>query len=550
MRDLVSRFRPYFVYAGVFSLAINVLLLVPPLYMLQVFDRVLASRSAETLAVLTTAAIAALLVMALLDVLRARLLTAAGAALDRRLGPRVLDGLLEQTARLSGAAYLNGLRDVNTLRGFLGGTGLVTFFDAPWLPFFLLVIFLFHPVLGIVACAGAIVMLLLAFLNEQLTRKPLEGAQAQARRAARFIDANVRNAEVVSALGMLPAVSRRWAGLNDAALAEQARAARLASFFSGWTKFTRQFIQLAMLGVGAWLVVGQDVTAGVMIAATILLGRALAPVETLVAGWRGLVEARSAWRRLDELLEANAKEDPHTTLPPPKGALDVERVIFAFKDKPVLRGVSFKLEPGEALGLIGPSASGKSTLARLVVGVWRPSAGVVRLDSADLAGWPRERLGPHLGYLPQDVELFGGTVAENIARLGEPDSAEVIRAAQRAHVHELILRLPAGYDTEIGESGQALSPGQRQRIGLARALYGDPRLVVLDEPNANLDREGEEALMRCLQALKKDGVTVVVIAHRPSLLHGVDKMLVLREGMVERFGPRAEVMQLVTRHAA
>jgi PrtD family type I secretion system ABC transporter len=550
VRDLFSRFRPYFFYAGIFSLAINVLLLVPPLYMLQVFDRVLASRSAETLAVLTTAAIVGLLVMALLDVLRARLLTAAGAALDRRLGPRVLDGLLEQTARLSGAAYLNGLRDVNTLRAFLGGTGLVTFFDAPWLPFFLLVIFLFHPVLGAVACAGAIAMLVLAVLNEWLTRKPLEGAQAQARRAGRFIDANVRNAEVVSALGMLPAVSRRWERLNDAALAEQARAGRLASFFSGWTKFTRQFIQLAMLGIGAWLVVGQDVTAGVMIAATILLGRALAPVETLVAGWRGLVEARSAWRRLDQLLSASAEKEPHTELPAPVGRLEVERVVFGFKDKAILRGASFKLEPGEALGLIGPSASGKSTLARLIVGVWRPSAGVVRLDGADLAGWPRERLGPHLGYLPQDVELFGGTVAENIARLAEPDAAEVIRAAQRAHVHELILRLPAGYDTEIGESGQALSPGQRQRIALARALYGNPRLVVLDEPNANLDRDGEEALLRCLQGLKKDGVTVVVVAHRPSLLHGVDKMLVLREGMVERFGPRAEVMQLVTRHAA
>jgi PrtD family type I secretion system ABC transporter len=550
VRELIARFRPYFLYAGLFSLAINLLLLVPPLYMLQVFDRVLASRSGETLAMLTTAAIIALLAMALLDVLRARLLTAAGAALDRRLGPRVLDGLLEQTARLSGAAYLNGLRDVNTLRGFLGGTGLVTFFDAPWLPFFLLVIFLFHPVLGAVAFAGAIAMLLLAFLNERLTRKPLEGAQTEARRAARFIDANVRNAEVVSALGMLPAVARRWARLNDAALAEQGRAARLASLFSGWTKFTRQFIQLAMLGVGAWLVVGQDVTAGVMIAATILLGRALAPVETVVAGWRGLVEARSAWRRLDQLLTENREQEPHTELPTPVGALEVERVIFAFKDKPVLRGVSFKLEPGDALGLVGPSASGKSTLARLIVGVWRPAAGVVRLDGADLAVWPRERLGPHIGYLPQDVELFGGTVAENIARLAEPDAAEVIRAAQRAQVHELILRLPAGYDTEIGESGQALSPGQRQRIALARALYGNPRLVVLDEPNANLDREGEEALVRCLYALKKDAVTVVVIAHRPSLLHGVDKMLVLREGLAERFGPRAEVMQLVTRQAA
>src|SRR5688572_13641202 len=284
--------------------------------MLQVFDRVLASRSAETLAVLTIVAIAALLVMALLDVLRARLLTAAGAALDRRLGPRVLDGLLEQTARLSGAAYLNGLRDVNTLRAFLGGAGLVPFFDAPWLPFFLLVIFLFHPVLGVVASVGAIAMLVLAFLNERLTRKPLEGAQAQARRAGRFIDANLRNAEVVSALGMLPAVTRRWSSLNDAALREQLRASRIGGTFSGLTRFARQVIQLAMLGVGAWLVVHQHLTPGVMIAATILLSRALAPVEALVAGWRSLVEARSAWRHLGQLLAAAPASPPATQLPP------------------------------------------------------------------------------------------------------------------------------------------------------------------------------------------------------------------------------------------
>jgi PrtD family type I secretion system ABC transporter len=552
VRDLIARFRPLFLYAGLFSLAINTLLLVPPLYMLQVFDRVLASRSSETLAVLTVAAVVALFVMALLEMLRARLLSVAGIALDRRLGPRVLDGLLAQTAKLSGAQYLNGLRDVNTLRGFLGGTGLMTLFDAPWLPFFLVVIFLFHPVLGAVALTGAVMMILLAILNEKLTRQPLERAQAEARRAARFIDGNVRNAEVVSALGMLPAVTGRWARLNDFALREQSRAARRGSFFSGSTKFARQFIQMAMLAAGAFLVVDQHLTAGVMIAATILLGRALAPVETLVASWRSLVEAQAAWRRLDQLLKETPHAAPHTELPAPQGALEVERAVFAFKDaeKPILRGVSFSLQAGEALALVGPSASGKSTLARLIVGVWKPVSGVVRLDGADVATWPREALGPHIGYLPQDVELFGGTVAENIARLREPDAAEVIRAAQRAHVHDLVVRLPKGYDTEIGESGQALSPGQRQRIALARALYGKPRLVVLDEPNANLDHEGEEALLRTLALLKSDAITVVIIAHRPSLLRGVDKMLVLREGTAERFGTCAEVMARVTPRAA
>jgi PrtD family type I secretion system ABC transporter len=542
VRDLVSRFKSLFVYAGLFSLAINLLLLAPPLYMLQVFDRVLASRSGETLVVLTIAAIAALVIMALLDVLRSRLLAAAGIALDRTLGPRVLDGLLAHTSRLSGAPFLNGLRDVNTLRTFLGGAGLVALFDAPWLPLFLLIIFLFHPLLGVIALAGAVGMLVLAWLNERLSREPLERAQAEARRAGRMIDANVRNAEVVSALGMLPAVTRRWGELNDGALLEQLRAGHVGGLFSGATKFARQFIQLAMLAGGAYLVVSQDVTAGVMIASTILLGRALAPVETLVAAWRGLVDARSAWRRLDQLLASNPPPAPATDLPVPAGALALERVVFALPkmERAILRGVSFSLAPGEALGLIGPSASGKSTLARVVVGVWKPTAGVVRLDGADVATWPREKLGPHIGYLPQDVELFSGTVAENIARLAEPDAGEVIRAAQRAQVHELILRLPKGYDTDIGEGGQVLSPGQRQRIGLARALYGRPRLVVLDEPNANLDHEGDMALVQAMQALKSDAVTLIVIAHRPSLLQSVDKILVLRDGAVELFGSRAD----------
>jgi PrtD family type I secretion system ABC transporter len=546
MRDLVARFRPYFLYAGLFSLAINVLLLVPPLYMLQVFDRVITSRSEETLIALTAAAVAALATMAFLDVLRARLLAAAGIALDRKLGPRVLEGVL---TRVKATGFTNGLRDVNTLRSFLIGNGVLAIFDAPWLPVFLLIIFLFHPLLGAVALAGAIGMCLLAWANERLARQPLERVQAEGRKAGRFIDSSLRNAEAITALGMLPAVAGRWARMNDAALREQVAASAIGGRFSGWTKFARQFIQMAMLGAGAWLVVEQHVSAGVMIASTILLGRALAPVEMLVAGWRSLVEARGAWLRLDELLAAHPPAQPGTELPAPEGKLDVERVVFGLQgnDRPILRGVSCALASGESLGIIGPSASGKSTLARLMVGVWKPVAGVVRLDGADVAAWPRDKLAPHIGYLPQAVELFAGTVAENIARLGEPDHAEVIRAAQRAHVHELILRLPKGYDSEIGEGGQALSPGQRQRIALARALYGHPRFVVLDEPNANLDHDGDQALMRTLRELRSDGVTVVIIAHRPSVLAGVDKLLVLRDGVVEAFGPRNEIMARVTR---
>ena len=507
--------------------------------MLQVFDRVIGSRSEETLIALTAATLGAIALMAFLDAVRTRLLAAAGIALDRRLGPQVLDGLL---GRLSGADFVHGLRDVNTLRGFLTGSGVLALFDAPWLPFFLLIIFLFHPLMGAIALTGALAMWLLAFLNERFSRGPLERVQGEGRRAGRFIDMSSRNAEVIGALGMLPAVTQRWAQLNDAVLREQRQASVVGGRFAGLTKFSRQLIQMAMLAAGAWLVLQEHVTAGVMIAATILLGRALAPVEMLVAGWRSLVEARAAWRRLAELLTAHPPAEPGTELPVPHGRIEVEQTSLK-----VIKRVSFRLAEGESLGIVGPSASGKSTLARLIVGVWKPASGVVRLDGADVAAWPREKLGPRIGYLPQDVELFAGTVAENIARLEKADDAEVILAAQRAHVHEMILRLPKGYDTEVGDN---LSPGQRQRIALARALYRSPRLVVLDEPNANLDHDGDQALVRTLARLKEEGVTVVVIAHRPSLLGGIDKMLVLRDGLVESFGPRADIMARVTRVAA
>jgi PrtD family type I secretion system ABC transporter len=550
VRDLVSRLEQYFAYAGFFSLAINALLLVPALYMLQVFDRVLSSRSEETLVMLSVGALLALAMMAALDVLRARLLAACGVALDRWLGPSVLQGLLEQTARLGGAEHLNGLRDVATLRGFLVGAGVVALFDAPWLPLFLLLIYLFHPLLGAVALAGAALMLLLAALNERVTRAPLEQALAAGRRAGRFIDASTANAETVSALGMRRAVTQRWQVLNEAALSEQAAASSLGAKYSGLTKFTRQFIQMAMLGVGAYLVIAQHLSAGVMIASTIILGRALAPVEMLVAGWRNLVEVRSAWRRLERLLAANPPGPAGTALPAPKGSLAVERVLYAFPGaaQAALRGVSFSLPAGESLGVIGPTAAGKSTLARLLIGVWKPTAGAVRLDGADVSAWPREHLGKHVGYVPQAVGLFSGTVAGNIARLGEPNDAAVIRAAKRAHAHDMILRLPRGYDTELGEGGAGLSPGQRQRVALARALYGEPRLVVLDEPNANQDAEGDEALILALRDLKQAGVTVVAVAHRPSLLVNVDKLLVLRDGVAEMFGPRVEVTARLARN--
>jgi ATP-binding cassette subfamily C exporter for protease/lipase/ATP-binding cassette subfamily C protein EexD len=552
MSSLRSRLRPFMFYAAAFSFFVNLLLLTPPLYMLQVFDRVITSRHGETLALLTLAAAGALAAMAFLDVLRGRLLAGAAIVMDKALGPQVIERLLAAAARRSAAQSLHGLKDVNALRTFMTGPGIFALFDAPWLPGYLLLIYLFHPFLGLIATVGAVLMVLLALLNERLTRERLEANQIENRRAGRFIDISTRNAEAISAMGMLGAVVHRWEGLNAVALRALAQTSETGGLVSGATKLTRQLIQVAMLGGGAWLVVDQHVTSGVMMAATIILGRALAPVEMLVAGWRSLVDARSALGRLEKLLAEESPGTVRTELPAPAGRLAAETLVYRVpgRDAPILRGVSFQLAEGESLGLIGPSASGKSTLARLIVGIWAPVGGVMRLDGADVSQWPREQLGQCIGYLPQDVELFPGTVADNICRLGEPDSAAVVRAAQRAFCHDMILRLPKGYDTELGESGMALSPGQQQRIGLARALYGEPRLVVLDEPNSNLDGEGEEALQSALRELRAARVTVVVIAHRPSLLASMDKLLVLRAGAVDVFGPREEVMSRVAPRAA
>jgi PrtD family type I secretion system ABC transporter len=544
MREFLAQFRVHFTAAAFFSLVINLLMLAPALFMLQVFDRVVSSRSVETLVMLFVLTMIALLVMAYLDAIRARLLARAAIKLERLLGPRVLASMLRQSARSNRAQSVHGLRDINALRTFLTGPGIIAVFDAPWVPLFIALIFLFHPLLGAVALGGALLLLALTVLNERLSRRSIESMQTDARLAGRFVDQSLGNAEVVGALGMVDNVTQDWREKSQRVLQSQFEANQIGSFLTSATRFLRQMLQVVMLATGAWLTIEQVSTPGVMIAATIILGRALAPVESLIAGWKSLVEARGAYQRLGKVMESEPAAPGLMDLPPPKGALSVENLVFGFRgqDLPIIRRVSFSLAAGESLAIVGPSAAGKSTLARLLVGVWHPVSGVVRLDGADIRSWPRERLGPHIGYLPQSVEIFAGTVAENIARLGAVDSEEVIKAATRANAHEMVLALPQGYDTAVGEGGMLLSAGQRQRVALARALYGNPCLVVLDEPNSNLDTKGEAALAEAIRQLKAEGVTLVAITHRLPLVSAVDKVMVLMNGAIEKFGTLAEVM--------
>ncbi|MBI1733483.1 MAG: type I secretion system permease/ATPase [Gammaproteobacteria bacterium] len=546
MHKFLKRCKVYFAYAILFSFFANILMLSLPIYMMQVFDRVISSRSVETLVMLSIMALTCLFAHMLLELFRSRLLSGAGLALDGMAGPSVITGVLNVGARPGSNPAVSSLRDVSLVRTFLTGHAVFAVFDAPWVPIYLGVIFMFHGTLGVIATLGAIGLFTLAYMNEKLTRAPLEEMQKDTRRAGRYIDSGLRNAEVAGALGMVPALIARWQHLNDRVIDSQARADRMGGVLRGITRFIRLSLQILMLGVGGWLVIRQNLSPGVMMAGTLILSRALAPVESAIQTWKSFVEARGAYQRLNELLTpAKLEAEAATPLPAPTGRVDADRVTFAIpgQDRLIIKGVGLSLTPGEALGLIGPSAAGKSTLARLLTGVWRPASGTVRLDGADVSRWPREQLGPQIGYVPQDVELFLGTVGENIARLRQnADPEAIIEAAQRAHAHDMIVRLPKAYDTEVGEAGAELSAGQRQRVALARALFGRPRFIVLDEPNSNLDAEGEEALAQTLRDLKREGVTVITISHRPSLLAHVDRLMVLRDGQVEMFGPRAEVV--------
>lgn len=530
---------------GLFSCILNFLMLTPAIYMMQVYDRVLSSRSEVTLLMLTLLILVLYALMAGMEWVRSQLLNRLGMRLDEVLHDRVFDASFASTLRQGGGGNANqALQDLASLRQFLAGQGLLAFIDAPWSLIFLVVAFLMHPLLGLITLGGSILLFIMTYATEMLTQKPLTEASQAWAKTTNFATSSFRNAEVIAAMGMLDNVRQHWMDRYRKVLGLQALASNRGGSISAGTRFLRLSLQSLILGAGALLAIDGLVSPGVMIAASIVMGRAMAPVEIGIAHWKGFVAARIAYNRLSKLLELYPEKSSGMPLPSPRGDLLVDNVVVAAPgcNTPILRGVSMSVSPGEAIAIIGPSAAGKSTLARTLIGLWPSISGKVRLDGADLFEWNKQELGPCIGYLPQDVELFGGTIAENIARCGIPNSEQVIEASRQAGLHELILRFPQGYDTEIGEGGGFLSAGQRQRIGLARALYGGPVLVVLDEPNSNLDDAGEAALVSAVLSLKAANKTVVVVTHRTNVVSAVDKILVLRDGQVAGFGARDEIL--------
>lgn len=551
MKPLTLLLRPALAYIAALSVAVNLLLLVPALFMLQVFDRVLASQSGDTLLVLLLGTAVALTLMLLLDYLRSRLQGVAGHLVADALSPAITRIAIAQGARRTGNPGPDALRDVATLRTLFSAQGLLAAFDAPWLVIYVGIIWIAHPALGIAAAASALLMLLLATLNDLITRTRIRALQHESAGVNRYLESSLCNAEVAQVLGMGNALVARWQARNADLRELQGSLASRSVLMNAAMRTLRQAVQVGMLALGAHLVIAGDATAGVMIATTVLLGRALAPVEQLVASWRVLAEGLLASRRLATMLEAPTGAAGQMTLPAPQGALAANQVVLRApgRETAIIAGVSLQLHPGQVMAIIGPSGAGKSTLLRLLTGVWKPDAGDVRLDNADLGAWPRDHLGPLIGYVPQDVELFPGTVAENIARLGEVDGDKVVRAATRARVHQMVLALPDGYETRIEPGSAIISPGQRQRIALARALYGDPKLLLLDEPNSNLDGTGEAALAACLAELRGH-VTVVLVTHRSTLMQHVDKILVLESGRARHYGPAPDVLRNLAEEGA
>ncbi len=551
IHETLLGFKRTFITVGTFSAIINLLMLVPSLYMLQVYDRVLGSRNEITLLMLTLLMLGAYAFMSGLELIRSFVLIRVGAKFDMQLNKRVYTAAFEHNLKNGTSNAGQALQDLTTIRQFLTGNALFAFFDAPWFPIYLIVIFLFEPTLGLFALCGTLVLIVLAIVNERITHTPLKEANTMAIQSVGMANNNLRNAEVIESMGMLPNLMGRWFKLHTKFLQLQAVASEKAGIIAGATKFVQVSLQSLTLGFGALLVLEHKISAGMMIAASILVGRALGPVQGVIGVYKNWSGATSAYERLVSLLTANAARSAGMPLPKPLGAIAVEGVAAAppGSQTPLLKGINFSLQAGDILGVIGPSGSGKSTLARLIIGVWPTMAGKVRLDGADIHQWNKGELGPHLGYLPQDIELFAGTVSENIARFGNVDPDMVVAAAQRAQVHEMILHLPKGYDTMLGEGGLGLSGGQKQRVGLARAMYGDPALVVLDEPNSNLDDIGEAALVRAVGELRKRGKTVVVITHRSNIIGATNKLLVLRDGTVGLFGPSDQVLAALTESA-
>ncbi|MBK5938440.1 type I secretion system permease/ATPase [Halochromatium roseum] len=547
IKEALLRTRATIISAGFFSLLINLLMLAPILFMLSLYDRIIPSRSGPTLVALFLLVVFLLIIMGLLLWVRSTMLFRMGTRLDTMINERVFNATVDVARGTGGKETTQPLEDLDHLRHFLGGGALNGFFDLPMVPIFLAIIFLFHPVLGYLALTGGILLLIIGVINEVRTREPAMIASEQAIRERRMLTANLRNVEVIEALGMRERIFQRWRDQHEQTLGWQGITQERSASMESLSRFIQIMIRPVILGAAGYLAIQQLITPGVIIAAAILAGKAIGPLGQVIGNWKSLLSARAAYGRLHALLEIMPARQRQLSLPAPEGRIQLAGVVARppGAEHPVLRGVSFEITAGETLGVIGPSAAGKSTLARVVLGIWPLMAGSVRLDGADISLYNREELGHHIGYLPQDTELFAGTIAENIGRFNLMDDALVVDAAVRARAHELISQLPNGYNTMIGPGGLGLSGGQRQRIALARALYGDPRLVILDEPNSSLDERGEKALFEAMADLNAAGCTLIVISHRPNMLKAVDKVLVLKHGQVEAFGPRDEVLSRV-----
>lgn len=535
----------YFIYAGLFSAAVNLLMLVPVIYMLQVYDRVVSSGSYSTLAMLTLLMVALTAALGGFEWVRSMILIAASNRIEKNLRRRVSDATFKR-ALLTGGSVSNSqpLSDLSSLRQFLTGNGLFAFFDAPWFPIYVFVMFMFHPTFGYAAIFAGIVMIALAYTTEKVTSKKLQDANSKSNWINNQVNGTLKNSEVIAAMGMADDLRHRQEKRFDEVLTLQTDASRSAGLLQSLSKTFRMVMQSLLLGLGALLALRQEISPGMMIAGSLLLGRALAPIDMLVGTWKGFTLARGQYDRLGQLLNQIPKDADTMSLPAPTGKLSAEQVMVVPPGSKniVVRGVNMELNAGEALGIVGPSASGKSCLARALLGIWPTYSGKVRLDGADIFAWDRAELGPYVGYLPQDIELFDGSISENICRFGDVDPDKVVEAAKTAGVHDLILHLPQGYDTLIGGSGGILSGGQRQRIGLARAIYGSPKYLVLDEPNSNLDDQGERELVEAIRRIKAEGATVIIITHRTMVLQCVDKILVMRDGAASHFGPRDQVL--------
>ncbi|MCK5190622.1 MAG: type I secretion system permease/ATPase, partial [Methylococcales bacterium] len=542
-----------FMSAGFFSLFINLLLLMPAIYMLQVYDRVLSSGSESTLLMLTLILVFLFLIMGGLEWTRSQILIVTSNRLDQLLSGRVFDAMFTQALSSGGrVASAQPLNDLLQLRQFMTGPGLFAFFDAPWMPIYVAVLFLFHPVFGVMAVIAAVILIFMAVWNEYATRGDLQDANGQSMAAQQLAQSNLRNAEAIEAMGMLPRMRERWQEKQLALLALQGRASGKSGMISSMSKTFRLTIQSLALGLGAYLAIHKEITPGLVIAGSILLGRALAPLDQLIVTWRGFLHARVSYQRLGQLLDEIPAKNIPMPLPAPLGEVSLEKVVIMPPGAvaPIIKGISLNIEAGTQLAIIGPSAAGKSTLARAILGLYQPVEGSVRLDGAEIDQWDREQLGHYIGYLPQDVELLDGSISENIARFSDIDADKVVAAAQAAGIHDMVLHLPEGYDSIIVGNGNILSAGQRQRLGLARALYGNPKIILLDEPNSNLDQVGDQALLDTLTNLKQQGSTVIVITHRSNVLSQVDKIMLLVNGEAALYGARDQVLASLQQSAA